>query len=67
MIDIAWDEIVKCGVVDRTSKFKEAKIFKISKTFPVPKVNFFNFLNKVKLKIKKDFSDNVIMIGQGFY
>jgi len=65
--DIAWNEIIKCGIVKKEVKYKTAKVLKVAKTFPVPKINFFDFLNEVDLNIKKKFSGNVNMIGQGIF
>ncbi len=67
IIDIAWNEIVKCGIVNNEINYKTAKVLKVAKTFLVPKVNFFRFLNETDLTIKKKFSGNVIMIGQGIF
>ena len=65
--DIAWNEIVKCGIVEHDIKYKTAKVLKIAKTFRVPRVNFFNFLGEIELSLKKKFSSNVNMIGQGIF
>jgi hypothetical protein len=67
IIDIAWNEILKCGIVNNEIKYKTAKVLKVAKTFLVPKVNFFRFLNEIDLTIKKKFSGNVVMIGQGIF
>jgi len=67
LIDIAWNEILKCGVVNDKIKYESAKVLKVAKTFPLPKVNFFDFLNETDLNIKKKFFGNVIMIGQGIF
>ena len=67
LIDIAWNEIVKCGIVDNKIRYETAKVLKVAKTFLVPKVNFFCFLNETNLAIKKKYSGNVIMIGQGIF
>lgn len=65
--DIAWSEIVKCGITKKENKYTSAKVFKISKTFPVPKVNFFNFLNEINFKIKSKFYGKINLIGQGIF
>jgi protoporphyrinogen oxidase len=67
LTEIAWNEIKKCGVVSNIAKYEEAKVLKVAKTFPVPKVNFFKFLNELNLNIQNKFSGNVIMIGQGVF
>ena len=41
--DLAWDEIVKCGIVDKNEEYISAKLLKVSKTFPVPMTNFYDF------------------------
>ena len=65
--DIAWNEIIKSGVVKNEVKYKTAKVLKVAKTFPVPKINFFDFLNETDLNLKKKFSGNIHMIGQGIF
>ena len=65
--DIAWNEIIKSGVVKNEVKYKTAKVLKVAKTFPVPKINFFDFLNETDLNLKKKFSGNINMIGQGIF
>jgi len=65
--NLAWNEVVKCGILKNESKYETAKVLKISKTFPVPKVNFFDFLNEIDLNLKKKFYGNVNMIGQGIF
>ena len=65
--NIAWNEIVKCGIVKNGVNYESAEILKIAKTFSVPKVNFFKFLNEIKSKINYDFSGNVNMLGQGIF
>ena len=65
--NIAWNEIVKCGIVEHNVKYKTAKVLKIAKTFRVPRVNFFNFLKEIELNLKKQFSSSVNMIGQGIF
>lgn len=65
--DIAWNEILKCGIVNNKTKYETAKVLKIAKTFPVPKVNYFNFLDEFKLNLKKTFFNNVNLIGQGIF
>lgn len=67
LAEIAWNEIIKCGIVNNIAKYEEAKVLKVAKTFPVPKVNFFKFLNELNLNIQNKFSGNVIMIGQGVF
>ncbi len=65
--DLAWNEIVKCGIVDNDTKYKSVKVLKVEKTFPVPKVNFFDFINEIDLNLKKKFKGNLNMIGQGIF
>ena len=65
--NIAWNEIIKCGIVESGHNYTTAKVLKIQKTFPVPKINFFNFLKKIELKLENQFFGNVSMIGQGFF
>ena len=65
--DIAWNEIIKSGIVKNEAKYKTAKILKVAKTFPIPKLNFFDFLDEIDLNLKKKFSGNVNMIGQGIF
>ena len=65
--DIAWSEIIKCGIVKDQTKYKTAKVLKVAKTFPVPRVNFFNLLNEIELILKNKFSGNVNMVGQGIF
>lgn len=67
LIDIAWNEVIKCGVVKSEEKYKTVKVLKIAKTFPVPKVNFFDFVNEIDLNLKNKFYGNVNMIGQGIF
>ncbi|MAD56988.1 MAG: hypothetical protein CMK44_00265 [Porticoccus sp.] len=67
LVDIAWNEMIKCGIIDNRTEYKMAKVLRVAKTFPVPKVNFFDFLNETDLNIKKKFSGNVIMVGQGIF
>jgi protoporphyrinogen oxidase len=67
LIDIAWNEIVKCGIVNNKIRYETAKVLKVAKTFLVPKVNFFRFLSETDLTIKKEYSGNVVMIGQGIF
>ena len=67
LTEIAWHEIIKCGIVTDIAKYEEAKVLKVAKTFPVPKVNFFKFLNELNLNIQNQFYGNVIMIGQGVF
>ena len=65
--DVAWNEILKCGIVNSKAKYETAKVLKIAKTFPVPKVNYFNFLDEFKANLKKTFFNNVNLIGQGIF
>jgi protoporphyrinogen oxidase len=65
--DIAWSEIIKCGIVKDQTKYKTAKVLKVAKTFPVPRVNFFNLLNEIELILKNKFSGNINMVGQGIF
>ena len=65
--DLAWDEIVQCGIIKKDVKFKNTKVVKIAKTFRVPKINFFNFLNEIELNLKNKFGSNVNMLGQGIF
>ncbi len=65
--DIAWNEIIKCGIVESGYSYSTAKVLKIEKTFPVPKTNFFSFLKEIELKLESHFYGNVSMIGQGFF
>ena len=65
--DIAWDEIIKCGIIKNGVKYETVKVLKVAKTFRVPKVNFFDLLNEIDSKIKNKFSGNVNMIGQGIF
>ncbi len=64
---IAWNEIIKCGIIKENDNYESVKILKIPKTFAVPKVNFFNYLNDLSFKLKNDFNENIIMIGQGIF
>ena len=65
--EIAWEEIKKCGIISENENYNTAKILKIPRTFSLPKVNFFKILNQTELKLKKQFSGNVNMIGQGIF
>ena len=65
--DLAWDEIIQCGIIKKDVKFKNTKVVKIAKTFRVPKINFFNFLNEIELNLKNKFGSNVNMLGQGIF
>lgn len=65
--DIAWSEIVKCGIAKQEDQYISAKVLKIAKTFSVPKVNFFDFLNEIDLNLKNKFYGNINMIGQGIF
>jgi protoporphyrinogen oxidase len=65
--DIAWSEIIKCGIVKNDEKYKAAKVLKIAKTFAVPKINFFDFLNEIDLNLRNKFYGNINMIGQGIF
>ena len=65
--NIAWNEIVKCGIVNNGETYKTAKILKVTKTFPVPKVNFFDFIDEINLNLKNRFYGNVNIIGQGIF
>jgi protoporphyrinogen oxidase len=65
--DLAWNEIVKCGIVDNDARYKTVKVLKVEKTFPVPKVNFFDFINEIDLNLKKKFNGKLNMIGQGIF
>ncbi len=67
LINIAWNEIVKCRIVNSGETYKTAKILKVPKTFPVPKVNFFHFIDEINLNIKNRFYGKVDMIGQGIF
>jgi hypothetical protein len=67
LTDIAWNEIKKCGIVSLDTSYETAKVLKISKTFPVPKVNFFKFLNTVQIHLNKKFSGKISLIGQGIF
>jgi len=65
--DIAWNEIIKSGIVKKHDKYITAKVLKIPKTFSVPKVNFFKFKNQIELYLEKNFSGKVKIIGQGIF
>ncbi len=65
--EIAWNEILLSGIVEDGVKYKSYKILKISKTFPVPKLNFFNFLNKIEFELNNKFSGKVTLLGQGIF
>ena len=69
LIRFAWNEIRKSGILRERMQFnyKTAKVLKIKKTFPIPKVNFFENLYKIQLNLEKKFSGNVKMIGQGIF
>tara|TARA_B100000989_G_scaffold297916_1_gene285236 strand:- start:6342 stop:7664 length:1323 start_codon:yes stop_codon:yes gene_type:complete len=67
LIDIAWNEINRCGIVEKDLKFLTAKVLKIPKTFPVPKINFFDFLKELEININEKFSGKVKLIGQGIF
>ena len=65
--DIAWNEIIKSRIINKNTKYKNYKILKISKTFSVPKVNFYKFLNELELNLQKKFFGNVTVLGQGIF
>lgn len=65
--DIAWNEIIKCGIVKKDTKFETVKVIKVNKTFPVPKVDFFNFLDKFKSKIQENYNNKIKFVGQGIF
>lgn len=69
LIRIAWNEIRKSGILKEKihMEYKTAKVLKIKKTFPIPKVNFFETLYKIQLSLEKKFSGNVKMLGQGIF
>lgn len=67
LIDIAWNEIIKCGIINSETKYNTSKVLKITKTFPVPMVNFFTFLDEINLNLKNKFYGNVNTIGQGIF
>ena len=67
LIDIAWDETIKCGIINSETKYETSQVLKISKTFPVPKVNFFTFLDEINLNLKNKFYGNINTIGQGIF
>ena len=48
-------------------KYLNAKVIKIEKTFAVPKIKFFDFLNEIDLNLKNRFYGNINMIGQGIF
>lgn len=64
---IVWNEILNCGILKTKLDYNSAKVLKISKTFMVPKVNFFKFLNEVKRNIDEKFLGNITMMGQGIF
>ena len=64
---IAWNEVIKCGIVEKEDKYLNAKVIKIEKTFAVPKIKFFDFLNEIDLNLKNRFYGNINMIGQGIF
>jgi hypothetical protein len=65
--DIAWNEIIKCGIIGKNIKYVTAKVIKIPKTFPVPKANFFKFLHILENTLNHKFSNKVKLIGQGIF
>ena len=67
LTDIAWNEIIKCGIVKKEHRFESVKVLKVPKTFPVPKKNFFNFLNIVEQSINEKYQGKVKLIGQGIF
>lgn len=62
---MAWNEIQKCGMLDDKSNYKSVKIIKVKKTVAVPKVHYYETLNKFKEIINKKYKNNVEFIGQG--
>ena len=67
LIDISWDEIQKCGIVKNKDTFETAKVLKIPKTFAVPKVRYFDYLNEIHQKLKKEYGEKIDFIGQGIF
>lgn len=65
--DIAWDEIVKCGIVNKNEEYISAKLLKVSKTFPVPMMNFYDFLSEINLILNNSFRGKIVMLGQGIF
>ena len=65
--DIAWEEIIKSRIINKDAKYKNYKILKISKTFCVPKINFYKFLRQIESNLKNNYFDKVILIGQGIF
>ena len=62
---MAWNEIQKCGMVDDKLNYKSVKIIKVKKTVAVPKVHYYETLNKFKEIINNKYKNNVEFIGQG--
>ena len=67
LIDISWDEIQKCGIVKNNDTYETAKVLKIPKTFAVPKVRYFVYLNEVHQNLKKKYNEKIDFIGQGIF
>ena len=65
--EIAWNEILKAGIVKKEDTYISAKILKIPKTIAVPKVNFFKFVKEIESEFDKKFSGKVKLIGQGIF
>jgi len=64
---IAWDEIIKCGIVEKSDNYKSVRILKVPKTFAVPKINFFKDLNKIESNLRLRFKRKIDLIGQGIF
>ena len=67
LIKISWNEIIKCGIVSANETYQTVKILKIPKTFAVPKMNFFDNLNLIKLDIKEKYKNKIDLMGQGVF
>lgn len=67
LIDIAWNEIIQCGIIKKDTKYLSAKVLKVPKTFNVPKVNFFKNLGEIETIINEKFLGKATMIGQGIF
>ncbi len=64
---IAWNEIIKCGIIKKNDNYETAKVLKIPKTFAVPKVNFFNHLIDMNLNLKTKYKEKIDFVGQGIF
>ena len=65
--NVASNEIIKCGIIDKNLKYVIAKVLKVAKTFAVPYANFFKFLGKLENVLNKIFADKVILLGKGIF